>query len=166
MRRERERAENKAAMEQAEREKRARENALEEEKHRQRIEKESLDQLNKDPRALKIQEGLERTDTQTYKVMGQTGFDKETVNAMSDEDFAAYLYAENEKDFFEFTNSQRQQLVASGLTPAQIIHLRKGILEYGVDEVLNAEAGMSEEQKNLVRDILTKGGEDIDNPFK
>lgn len=51
----------------------------------------------------------------------------------------------------KFSTSTQTDLINAGLTGAEITHLEEGIQQYGLNEVLSKEAGMTEAQKDIIR---------------
>ena len=64
-------------------------------------------------------EGLERTDTQTLKVMATAELSKAEVDALTDEAFAKYLYKE-EKKALELSSANERKMVTKGI-PLNVI---------------------------------------------
>jgi uncharacterized protein YidB (DUF937 family) len=62
--------------------------------------------------------------------------------------------ADKEKSF-AFSNVDRGELIGTGLSNSTIEYLQEGINEYGLQEVLNSEAGLTSSQKMKLTSIVS-----------
>jgi len=62
--------------------------------------------------------------------------------------------AEKEKSF-TFSNTNRGELIGTGLASSVIDHIQEGINEYGLQEVLNSETGLTSAQKMKLTSIVS-----------
>ncbi len=56
---------------------------------------------------------------------------------------------------YAFSNDQKGKLIGTGLSTDQVEHLQQGINDYGVNEVLQKETGLTPDQKSVITELVT-----------
>ena len=107
---------------------------------------------------------LERNDSQIGKVVGITGKTPEEVKDMNDTTFWGYLYGKiDEPREFQFSYDDMGRLIKEGLTTDEINQLQIDLNKHGLNPELLENSGLTEEQMNVLSEILETSGANIYN---